>query len=80
MEFTDYIFPFFFSLYALRLTNLYLLIYRKQCVQKFNVFDFLREIVSKVPDLGGSDTAGEERSVAKRRFESVILVSVHKKY
>ncbi|XP_031272464.1 ankyrin repeat-containing protein BDA1-like isoform X2 [Pistacia vera] len=39
----------------------------KQCVETFNVFDFLREIVSKVPDLGGSDTAGDERSVAKRR-------------
>ncbi|KAJ0021529.1 hypothetical protein Pint_31529 [Pistacia integerrima] len=39
----------------------------KQCVETFNVFDFLREIVSKVPDLGGSDTAGDDRSVAKRR-------------
>ncbi|KAJ0083605.1 hypothetical protein Patl1_30117 [Pistacia atlantica] len=39
----------------------------KQSVETFNVFDFLREIVSKVPDLGGSDTAGDERSVAKRR-------------
>ncbi|GAV68374.1 CBFD_NFYB_HMF domain-containing protein [Cephalotus follicularis] len=39
----------------------------KQCVQTFIVFDFLKEIVSKVPDLGGSDAAGEDRSVAKRR-------------
>ncbi|XP_058107369.1 uncharacterized protein LOC131250955 [Magnolia sinica] len=39
----------------------------KQCVQRFNVFDFLREIVSKVPDLGGSDAAGEDRSVTRRR-------------
>ncbi|PON74093.1 Transcription initiation factor [Parasponia andersonii] len=39
----------------------------KQCVHTFNVFDFLKDIVSKVPDLGGSDTAGEDRSVAKRR-------------
>uniref|UniRef100_A0A6M2FC23 Transcription factor CBF/NF-Y/archaeal histone domain-containing protein n=1 Tax=Populus davidiana TaxID=266767 RepID=A0A6M2FC23_9ROSI len=39
----------------------------KQCVQTFNVFDFLREIVCKVPDLGGPDAAGDERGVAKRR-------------
>ncbi|XP_022730458.1 dr1-associated corepressor-like [Durio zibethinus] len=39
----------------------------KQCVQGFNVFDFLREIVGKVPDLGGLDAAGEDRSVPKRR-------------
>ncbi|XP_010031686.2 dr1-associated corepressor [Eucalyptus grandis] len=39
----------------------------KQCVQTFNVFDFLSEIVSKVPDLGGSDAAGDDRSAAKRR-------------
>ncbi|KAL4335880.1 hypothetical protein GQ457_07G043170 [Hibiscus cannabinus] len=39
----------------------------KQCVQGFNVFDFLREIVGKVPDLGGLDAAGEERHVPKRR-------------
>jgi hypothetical protein len=42
--------------------------YRKQCVQTFNVFDFLKDIVSKVPDLGGSEASGEDRSVAKRRF------------
>lgn len=58
---------------AFMFTNLNLLICRKQCVQTFNVFDFLRETVKKVPDLGGSDTAGEKRSVAKRRFGSVIL-------
>ncbi|KAK9273422.1 hypothetical protein L1049_018232 [Liquidambar formosana] len=34
----------------------------KQCVQTFNVFDFLREIVSKVPDLGGADVGSEDRS------------------
>ncbi|KAJ0594759.1 putative transcription factor Hap3/NF-YB family [Helianthus annuus] len=39
----------------------------KQCVQSFNVFDFLRDIVGKVPDLGGSDAAGEDRSAPKRR-------------
>ncbi|XP_011090215.1 dr1-associated corepressor-like isoform X1 [Sesamum indicum] len=39
----------------------------KQCVQSFNVFDFLRETVSKVPDLGGSDAVVEDRSATKRR-------------
>ena len=32
----------------------------------FNVFDFLRDIVSKVPDLGGSE--GEDRPATKRRL------------
>lgn len=27
--------------------------------------------MSKVPDLGGSDAGGEERSVAKRRFVKI---------
>ncbi|KAK4441387.1 Dr1-associated corepressor [Sesamum alatum] len=39
----------------------------KQCVQSFNVFDFLRDTVSKVPDLGGSDVVAEDRSATKRR-------------
>ncbi|VFR02964.1 unnamed protein product [Cuscuta campestris] len=39
----------------------------KQCVQTFNVFDFLKDIVSRVPDLGGSDTAVDDRSTSKRR-------------
>nr|GME04119.1 dr1-associated corepressor-like isoform X2 [Ipomoea batatas]GME04278.1 dr1-associated corepressor-like isoform X2 [Ipomoea batatas] len=37
----------------------------KQCVQTCNVFDFLKDVVSKVPDLGVSD--GDDRSAAKRR-------------
>jgi len=40
---------------------------RKQCVQTFNVFDFLKDIVSKVPDLGGSVANGDDHTV-KRRF------------
>lgn len=32
----------------------------------FNVFDFLRDTVSKVPDLGGSE--GEDRPATKRRL------------
>ena len=53
-------------------------IYRKQCVQTFNVFDFLREIVSKVPDLGGPDAAGDERGVSKRRFGISSFISSFK--
>lgn len=41
---------------------------RKQCVQTFNVFDFLKDIVSKVPDLGGSVATGDDQTVTKRRF------------
>ncbi|CAL9230906.1 unnamed protein product [Arabidopsis halleri] len=37
----------------------------KQCVHAFNIFDFLRETVGKVPDLGGSDA--EDQSATKRR-------------
>lgn len=39
----------------------------------FNVFDFLKDIVKRVPDLGGSDTAVEDRSAAKRRLGQVEL-------
>ncbi|KAI3869500.1 hypothetical protein MKX03_033223 [Papaver bracteatum] len=39
----------------------------KQCVQSFNVFDFLKEIVSKVPDFGGSDAGGEDRAHKRRK-------------
>ncbi|CAH8313524.1 unnamed protein product [Eruca vesicaria subsp. sativa] len=40
-------------------------VHLKQCVHAFNVFDFLREIVGKVPDLGGSES--EDRPATKRR-------------
>ncbi|KAI3996921.1 hypothetical protein MKX01_021197 [Papaver californicum] len=39
----------------------------KQCVQSFNVFDFLKEIVSKVPDFGGSDAGGKDRANKRRK-------------
>lgn len=55
----------------LRWLKFYPCMYRKQCVQAFNVFDFLKDIVSKVPDLGGSEAAGEDRSVTKRRFDKI---------
>lgn len=36
-------------------------------MQTFNVFDFLKDIVSKVPDLGGSAANCDDHTV-KRRF------------
>ncbi|CAN0905110.1 Dr1-associated corepressor [Linum grandiflorum] len=40
----------------------------KQCVQKFKLFDFLRETVDKVPDLGSSDAAADDQHGTKRRY------------
>lgn len=37
------------------------------------MFDFLREIVGKVPDLGGSDAAGEESFTTKRRLSRFLF-------
>ncbi|KAL9266487.1 Dr1-associated corepressor-like protein [Drosera capensis] len=42
-------------------------VHLKQCVQNFNELDFLRETVSRVPDLGSSDGGADDRSAAKRR-------------
>ncbi|KAJ0249411.1 hypothetical protein HA466_0149090 [Hirschfeldia incana] len=44
----------------------------KNCVERYNVFDFLREVVSKVPDYGGQgqgpgDVTMDDRSISKRR-------------
>lgn len=39
----------------------------KQCVQRFNVFDFLREIVDKAPDMRSSDASGGGRNGNRRR-------------
>ncbi|XP_010906413.1 uncharacterized protein [Elaeis guineensis] len=39
----------------------------KQCVHSFNVFDFLKDIVSKVPDMGSSDPGGDDRSAKRRK-------------
>jgi hypothetical protein len=41
---------------------------RKQCIQTCNVFDFLKDTVSKVPDLGGSAATGDDQAVTKRRY------------
>ncbi|KAI3719646.1 hypothetical protein L6452_20548 [Arctium lappa] len=39
----------------------------KHCVQSYNVFDFLREVVSKVPDYGHSDVGLDDRTMIKRK-------------
>ncbi|KAK7281556.1 hypothetical protein RIF29_09656 [Crotalaria pallida] len=57
----------FFFLVSNMLGCLYPSLYRKQCVQTCNVFDFLKDIVSKVPDLGGSAASGDDHAVTKRR-------------
>lgn len=38
----------------------------KQCIHSYNVYDFLRDVVSKVPDMGTSD-AGVDDKLGKRR-------------
>jgi hypothetical protein len=43
------------------------LIFRKQCVKRYSSFDFLTEVVNKVPDLGGADSCGDERGLPRRR-------------
>ncbi|KAL1543998.1 dr1-associated corepressor-like [Salvia divinorum] len=40
----------------------------KQCVQSFDMFDFLRDTVHKVSDLGGVDAANEDKSTTKRKI------------
>ncbi|GJN04677.1 hypothetical protein PR202_ga22242 [Eleusine coracana subsp. coracana] len=39
----------------------------KQCVKRYSSFDFLTEVVNKVPDLGGADSCGDERGLPRRR-------------
>ncbi|CAH2053902.1 unnamed protein product [Thlaspi arvense] len=43
----------------------------KHCVERYNVFDFLREVVSKVPDYGHAqghgDVTMDDRTISKRR-------------
>ncbi|KAL0289627.1 UNVERIFIED_CONTAM: hypothetical protein Sangu_2609600 [Sesamum angustifolium] len=39
-------------------------LFQKHCVHSYNVFDFLREVVSKVPDYGNSEAAAD---TSKRR-------------
>ncbi|XP_020100064.1 dr1-associated corepressor-like isoform X2 [Ananas comosus] len=39
----------------------------KQCIHSFNAFDFLKDVVKKVPDIGGTDAGGDDRSGRKRK-------------
>ncbi|CAL9071432.1 unnamed protein product [Musa acuminata var. zebrina] len=39
----------------------------KQCVHKFTVFDFLKDLVSNVPDVGGSDADPDDKASKKRK-------------
>ncbi|KAJ1382244.1 hypothetical protein SESBI_44444 [Sesbania bispinosa] len=45
----------------------------KHCVQSYNVFDFLRDVVSRVPDYGHghghghTDTGADDRAISRRR-------------
>lgn len=39
----------------------------KHCVQRYNVFDFLKEVVSKVPDYTHTDAGGDDVNMTKRR-------------
>lgn len=65
---------------ASRFTDLPIL-YSKNCVERYNVFDFLREVVSKVPDYGyghgnghgQADVTMDERGVSKRRLVGSLL-------
>lgn len=40
---------------------------RKQCVRSYSAFDFLTDVVNKVPNLGGTESGGDEKGVARRR-------------
>ncbi|GER32187.1 nuclear factor Y [Striga asiatica] len=45
----------------------------KHCVHSYNVFDFLKEVVSKVPDYGHSDTTAD---ITKRRKHATLAAAV----
>lgn len=57
--------------------------YRKNCVETYNVFDFLREVVSKVPDYGHghghghgngqADATMDDRTISKRRLAPMLI-------
>jgi hypothetical protein len=40
--------------------------YRKECVHTYEVYDFLKNVVDKVPDLGAPDASPEDK-LGKRR-------------
>ncbi|KAK4766005.1 hypothetical protein SAY87_007647 [Trapa incisa] len=44
-------------------------VHLKHCVQSYNVFDFLRDIVGRVPDYGHghADPASDDRTLSRRK-------------
>lgn len=40
--------------------------YRKQCIHSYDVYDFLKNVASKVPDLGAPDSSADDK-LGKRR-------------
>ncbi|KAG1330700.1 hypothetical protein COCNU_02G006680 [Cocos nucifera] len=40
---------------------------RKQCVKSYSAFDFLTDVVNKVPNLGGTEPYGDEKGISRRR-------------
>ncbi|CAD6333412.1 unnamed protein product [Miscanthus lutarioriparius] len=44
-------------------------VFRKQCIQTYNVYDFLTEVVSKVPDIGPSDVIADDKLGKRRKAE-----------
>jgi len=44
-------------------------VFRKQCIQTYIVYDFLRVVVSKVPDTGTSDAIVDDKLGKRRKSE-----------
>uniref|UniRef100_A0A3Q7J0X7 Protein kinase domain-containing protein n=1 Tax=Solanum lycopersicum TaxID=4081 RepID=A0A3Q7J0X7_SOLLC len=51
----------------------------KHCIQSFNVFDFLKDVVSRVPDLGGSDAGAESATKRSEKLEDAAADVSHQK-
>jgi hypothetical protein len=58
----------------LYLTNILLTMFRKQCIQAYNVYDFLSEVVSKVPDITSPDANADDK-FGKRYY--IIYLGVY---
>uniref|UniRef100_A0A803MMR4 Transcription factor CBF/NF-Y/archaeal histone domain-containing protein n=1 Tax=Chenopodium quinoa TaxID=63459 RepID=A0A803MMR4_CHEQI len=43
----------------------------KHCIHSFSMFDFLKDVVSKVPDYGNSEANADDRTAMKRRKSAV---------
>ncbi|KAK8930948.1 hypothetical protein KSP39_PZI016973 [Platanthera zijinensis] len=42
----------------------------KQCVKMYSAFDFLTDVVNKVPNLGGTESLRDEKGISRRRNTS----------